>query len=100
MVRKIKAKLVLQLRNEGLSLRQIETQGVSQHSVIKVERAAAREGLSREIAAAMSDAEVYERLFPDSGLRESVYEQPDWPRLHGELAKVGVTLKLLHASVS
>ncbi|MGP9504386.1 IS21 family transposase [Specibacter sp. AOP5-B1-6] len=97
MVRKINAKLVLSLRHEGLSLRQIEAQGVSQHSVIKVERASAREGLSWETAAGMAETEVYERLFPDSGTRESVYEQPDWVKLHRELAKVGVTLKLLHA---
>lgn len=97
MVRKIKARLVLRLRHEGLSLAQIEVQGVSRHSVIKVERAAAREQLTWDSVALMTEAEVYERLFPDSGNRESVYEQPDWSRLHRELAKVGVTLKLLHA---
>ncbi|WP_262003893.1 IS21 family transposase [Microbacterium sp. Mcb102] len=97
MVRKIKAKLVLRLRAEGLSLRQIEAHGVSQHSVIKVERAAAREDLTWAIAAEMSDGEVYERLFPDTGARESVYVQPDWTVVHKELARVGVTLKLLHA---
>ena len=97
MVRKIRAKLVLQLRHEGLSFAQIEAQGVSRHSVIKVERAAARENLAWDAVAAMSEAEVYERIFPGSGDRESVYEQPDWPRLHRELARVGVTLKLLHA---
>ena len=97
MVRKIKARLMLQLRAEGLSLRQIEAQGVSQHSVIKVERAAASQGLTWEDAAEMTETEVHERLFPDSGNRESVYEQPDWPQLHRDLAKVGVTLKLLHA---
>ncbi|MBP1325852.1 transposase [Leucobacter exalbidus] len=96
MVRKIKAKLVLRLRAEGLSLRQVEAQGISQHSVIKTERAAAREGITWATAEPMSDVEVYERLFPDSGTRESVYEQPDWPKLHRELARVGVTLKLLH----
>ncbi|MHA3685454.1 IS21 family transposase [Leucobacter sp. HY1908] len=97
MVRKIRAKLVLQLRHDGLSFAQIEAQGVSRHSVIKVERAAVRENLAWDTAAEMSEAEVYERLFPGSGDRESVYEQPDWPRLHRELARVGVTLKLLHA---
>ena len=35
MVRKINAKLVLRLRAEGFSLRQIEAQGISQHSSIK-----------------------------------------------------------------
>lgn len=97
MVRKINAKLVLRLRAEGFSLRQIEAQGVSQHSSIKVERAAAREQLTWETAATMTETEVYARLFPGVGIRESAYLQPDWPAMHRELAKVGVTLKLLHA---
>ncbi len=29
-------------------------------------------------------------------VRESVFAQPDWVRVHTELARVGVTLKLLH----
>lgn len=35
-------------------------------------------------------------LFPGRGERESVYEQPDWARVHRELARVGVTLRILH----
>ncbi|QIM16042.1 IS21 family transposase [Leucobacter insecticola] len=97
MVRKINAKLVLKLRAEGLSIRQIEAQGISGHSVIKVERAAAAEGLSWVTAAGMTESDVYERLFPGRGQHESVYTQPEWGSLHKELAKVGVTLKLLHA---
>lgn len=97
MVRKINASLVLRLRAEGLSFAQIEAQGVSRHSVIKVERAATREGLTWETAVGMSEAEVYERLFPGVGVRESAYVQPDWDQIHRELGKVGVTLKLLHA---
>lgn len=42
MVRRIKAKLVLRLRAEGFSARQIEAQGMSRHSVIAVFDAAAR----------------------------------------------------------
>ena len=97
MVRKINARLVLRLRSQGLSFAQIEAQGVSRHSVIKVERAAAREGLDWATAAGMTDREVYERLFPGVGVRESGYLQPNWDEVHGELGKVGVTLKLLHA---
>lgn len=97
MVRKINAKLVLRLRNEGLSFAQIEAQGVSRHSIIKVERSATQEDLSWAVAAGMTDSEVYERLFPGVGERQSAYQQPDWPVLHRELARVGVTLKLLHA---
>ena len=97
MVRKINAKLVLRLRAEGFSFAQIEAQGVSRHSVIKVERAAAREDLTWATASGMSEREVYERLFPGVGVRESGYLQPDWDQVHRELGKVGVTLKLLHA---
>jgi transposase len=39
---------------------------------------------------------VYAVLFPGRGVRESVFAQPDWARVHTELARVGVTLKLLH----
>ena len=35
-------------------------------------------------------------LFPGRGVHESVFAQPDWARVHTELARVGVTLKLLH----
>lgn len=39
---------------------------------------------------------MYARLFPGRGWHESVHAQPDWDRVHRELARVGVTLKLLH----
>lgn len=63
-VRKIRLKPVLRFRVGGLSLHQIEEQGVSQYSVIRLERAVPRERLTWEIAAGMSDAEVYEGLYP------------------------------------
>ena len=97
MVRKIRAKLVLQLRAEGFSARQIGAQGMSRHSVAAVIAAADREGLTWEHVAELSEEEVYQRLFPGRGRHESVYRQPDWQVVHKELAKVGVTLKLLHA---
>lgn len=96
MVRRIKAKLVLRLREEGFSARQIEAQGMSRHSVIAVFDAADREGIDYRDVADVDDAEVYARLFPGRGEHESVHAQPDWDRVHKELAKVGVTLKLLH----
>ena len=96
MVRKIKAKLVLRLRSEGLSRRQIAAQGMSRHSVDAVIAAADAIGASYDDVAAVPDAEVYARLFPGRGEHHSVYAQPDWDEVHRELAKVGVTLKLLH----
>jgi transposase len=35
-------------------------------------------------------------LFPGRGEHESVFAEPDWDRVHREMARVGVTLKLLH----
>ena len=96
MVRRIKAKLVLRLRAEGFSARQIEAQGMSRHSVIAVFDAADREGIDYDVVAGLDDAAVYARLFPGRGEHESVHAQPDWEQVHRELAKVGVTLKLLH----
>ncbi|MCO4263888.1 IS21 family transposase, partial [Pseudarthrobacter sp. MDT3-26] len=97
MVRKIKAKLVLQLRNQGLSGRSIASaQGIARNSVQAVLDAADRLGVVWDDVAELSEAEVYAAVFPGRGVHESVFAQPDWPRVHTELARVGVTLKLLH----
>lgn len=90
MVRKIKAKLVLQLRNQNLSRRAIESaHGISRHSIQAVLDAGERAGLGWDDVAQMSEAEVYSALFPGRGVRESVFAQPDWPRVHTELAGSG-----------
>lgn len=97
MVRKIRAKLVLQLRAEGLSGRVIAaSQGMSRKSVTAVLEAADAAGVGWDDVADHPDAEVYELLFPGRGEHQSVFTQPDWERIHKELARVGVTLKLLH----
>lgn len=97
MVRKINTKLVLRLRAEGFSGRQIAAQGMSRHSVAAVIEAADREGIGWGEVADLDDAEVYGRVFPGRGVHESVHAQPDWALVHRELARVGVTLKLLHS---
>lgn len=96
MVRRIRAKLVLRLRAEGFSARQIAAQGMSRHSVAAVFDAADGEGIDFDAVAELDEAVVYARLFPGRGEHESVHAQPDWERVHRELARVGVTLKLLH----
>lgn len=59
MVRRIKAKLVLQLRAEGVTGRAIAAaQGMSRKSVLAVFDAADRAGLSWDSIAGKSDAEV------------------------------------------
>lgn len=98
MVRKIRAKLVLELRAQGLSARAISIgQGISRNSVAEVFHAADRLNITSDDITESSEHDLYERLFPGRGERQSVYAQPDWPTVHKELARVGVTLKLLHA---
>ena len=89
MVRKIRAKLVLRLRPEGFSGRQIAAQGMSRHSVAAVIEAADREGVGWDDIADLDERAVYARLFPGRGEHESVYAQPDWRVVHRELARVG-----------
>lgn len=74
MVRKIKAKLVLQLRNQSLSRRAIESaHKISRHSIQAVLDAAELAGLGWDDVAEMSETEVYTALFPGRGVRESVF---------------------------
>ena len=89
MVRKIRAKLVLRLRAEGFSGRQIAAQGMSRHSVAAVLEAADREGVGWNDVEDLDELAVYARLFPGRGEHESVYAQPDWRVVHRELARVG-----------
>ena len=98
MVRKIKAKRILQLRVEGFSGRAIaSTQGISRNSVAEVITAA--DALSRtwDELKDLNEEQVYQLLFPGRSEHETVFTQPDWPTVHKELAKVGTNLKLLHA---
>lgn len=98
MVREIRAKLVLQLRAEGLSGRAIAaSQSMSRNSITAVLEAADAAGVGWEDIADRPDGEVYALLFPGRGEHQSVFAQPDWDRVHTELARVGVTLKLLHS---
>lgn len=91
MARKIRARLVLQLSEAGLSGRRIAaTQGVSRNSVSEVLAAAREAGIGWREAEAMTDAEAYERLFPGRALPEPVYPDPEWERVHRELSRVGV----------
>ena len=87
MVRKIKTKLVLQLRNQSLSRRAIESaHGISRHSIQAVLDAAELAGLGWDDVAELSEAEVYAVLFPAAGsVRVSLRSRtgpgctPSWP---------------------
>ncbi len=98
MANRIRAKDILGLDGSGLSGRAIAASlGVSRNSVTAVLAAAKREGFGWEDARPLSDREVYDRLFPERAHEATVYPDPDWERIHRELARDGVTLKRLHA---
>lgn len=83
MVRKIRAKLVLQLRAEGLSGRAIAaSQGMSRKSVRAVFEAADGVGIGWDDVAELDDEQVYAWLFPGDGAHRFS------PELLGELPRV------------
>lgn len=98
MARKIKVKLILELRFQGISMNEISTtRGISKHSVCRTCNAAKEKGLKFSDVKDMAENELYHLLFPDKHLNEEVFEKCDMEYVHTELGKIGVTLKLLHA---
>ena len=98
MARRIRAREALRLRASGLSQNAIARAAhMSKHSVREVLDAAEDSRLTWDDAEGMTDSEVYGRLFPDKAPAGPVYPDPDWGRVHRELARTGVTLKLLHS---
>ena len=70
--------------------------GVSRYTVAEYLRRAAVVGITWPVPSALDDVALERKLFtppftPASALRP----QPDWPRIHAELRKPGVTLLLL-----
>ncbi|HKM07424.1 MAG TPA: IS21 family transposase [Sphaerochaeta sp.] len=98
MARKIKVKLILELRSHGMSMNEIsQTRRISKHSVCRTCNAAKEKGLTFSDVKDMADDALYRLLFPDKHLNEEVYEKYDMEYVHKELGKFGVNLKLLHA---
>ncbi|WP_066832897.1 transposase [Collinsella ihumii] len=98
MARRIPVRGILRLRASGLSGNAIaRTQSVSKTSVMDTFHAADEKGVSRDDVEPMSDSEAYALPFPERVHDGPVYADPDWEHVHRELARVGVTLKRLHA---
>ena len=96
MARKIKVKLILELRDAKLSRNVIaSTRHISRHSVSDVFAIADEKGISYSDVRHLDEAEVYRLFYPEKHAVETMYELPDYEYVHQELKKVGVTLKLL-----
>ena len=97
MANKIKVKLILKLRSSGLSRTAIAKTGMSKRSVCDVFDRADELGITYDDVDEMPEDEVYSLIFPERNSHEDIYCEPDWEYIHKELAKTGVTLKLLHS---
>ncbi len=96
MARKIPVKLILELRAAHLSMRKIaQTWHISRHSVSDVFRIAEDRGIAYRDVQSLGDDEAYRLLFPDKHELEALFADPGYERIHRELGKTGVTLKLL-----
>jgi transposase len=96
MAKKIKVKLILELRATQMSQREIcRTRKISQHSVSDVYKIADQLGITYEDIKDKSEEEVYQMFYPDKFAFESLYKKPDYNYIHAELKKTGVNLKLL-----
>lgn len=90
-----KEKQILQMLQNGYSQRRIaSTLCVSGNTVAKVVKAASDHQLSKEALGSMEEMEIHNTLFPEEALLTTLVT-PDFPYIHKELLKSGVTLKLL-----
>jgi transposase len=89
---------VLRLKHVcGHSGHQIATMvGISRYTVAEYLRRAGVVGITWPVPADLDDAALERKLFtPAFGVAEGARPQPDWPRLHAELRRPGVTLLLV-----
>lgn len=90
-------KTILKLHSKKFSLRQIAARvGNSHHTVKKVIDTAAKSGVIMTLGEDVTNQELEKLLFPDRKVSKNViYAEPDYPYIHKELSKKGVTLTLL-----
>ncbi|MEG1470730.1 MAG: hypothetical protein RSC31_08815 [Anaerovoracaceae bacterium] len=96
MANKINMKVILVLRNAGLSRNSIaSTRHISPNSVSDVFHISNERGIVYANVKDISEDAVYRMFYPDKYAVRDLYEDPDYEKIHQELSKVGVTLKLL-----
>jgi transposase len=92
-----KIREALRLQAAGLSKRQIsESLGLGRTTAREYLERADRAGLSWPLPQDLSDEALEERLFPATSAGSAKERPPpDWPSIHRELRRAGVTLSLL-----
>lgn len=90
-----KEKQILQLLRDGYSQRRVAgALSVSRNTVTKVIQAAAAHPISCDRLDSLEEMEIHRLLFPEESMIPALVP-PDFPYIHKELLKSGVTLKLL-----
>lgn len=93
----IQYRKILELHDEGISLRGISTStSNSWQKVTEVIESAKKKGLTCPLDEEMNDKWIEEFLFPEKSLEASGRQPIDFEYIHKELAKPNVTLSLLH----
>jgi len=96
MAKKIKVKLILELRAAGMSMNLIaNTRHMSKTSVNDVFHHADEMSISYDSIREKDEEDVYRMFYPDKHSVENMYKDPDYKYVHSELKRIGVTLKLL-----
>ena len=92
-----KIKEAMRLYANGLSMRKIASSlGVGHSTAIDYMKRIRLAGLTWPLPTDMTDATLEALLFhPSGGPSRLVEAQPDWPVIHRELRRPGVTLSLL-----
>ena len=87
---------ILRLYSEGHSQRAMERElYCSRHTISNVLDKAKKAGISWPLGDDVTNEMIQELLFPGRYALACPYTQPDFPEIHKELAKKGVTLTLL-----
>jgi len=87
---------ILRLRSLGFSQRQLEREKiVGREKSKEIYQAADRVGIHWPLDDDVTNDELELLLFPGKYSAVSMYVEPDYPYIHRELAKHGVTLTLL-----
>jgi transposase len=92
-----KIREVLRLKAEGLSKRRIAASlGISATAALECLQRVRRAGLSWPLPEGLDDAALELQLYPPAPSSQKVQRPlPDWPSIHRELKRPGVTLLLL-----
>ena len=87
---------ILRLHSEGHSQRTMERElYCSRHTISDVLDKAKKAGISWPLGEDVTNEMIQELLYPGKYALACPYTQPDFPEIHRELAKKGVTLTLL-----